>query len=60
MHTPARRAWAILKYALAVAVIAGVCTRHYYRKLGYHLEGPYMVKLLAPEDPRAAADDVFF
>jgi len=30
-----------------MAVIAGVGTRHYYRKLGYHLEGPYMVKSLA-------------
>jgi elongator complex protein 3 len=29
-----------------MAVIAGVGTRHYYRKLGYHLEGPYMVKNL--------------
>merc|ERR1711935_973147 len=27
-----------------MAVIAGVGTRHYYRKLGYELEGPYMVK----------------
>ena len=27
-----------------VAVISGVGTRHYYRKLGYELEGPYMVK----------------
>lgn len=27
-------------------VISGVGTRHYYRKLGYHLEGPYMVKML--------------
>ena len=27
-------------------VIAGVGTRHYYRKLGYLLEGPYMVKHL--------------
>ena len=27
-----------------IAVISGVGTRHYYRKLGYHLEGPYMVK----------------
>jgi len=27
-----------------MAVIAGVGTRHYYRKLGYYLEGPYMVK----------------
>jgi elongator complex protein 3 len=27
-------------------VIAGVGTRHYYRKMGYHLDGPYMSKLL--------------
>ena len=27
-----------------LAVIAGVGTRHYYRKLGYTLEGPYMCK----------------
>jgi elongator complex protein 3 len=26
-----------------MAVISGVGTRHYYRKLGYELEGPYMV-----------------
>lgn len=31
-----------------LAVISGVGTRHYYRRLGYHLEGPYMVKALAP------------
>lgn len=29
-----------------LAVIAGVGTRHYYRKLGYELDGPYMSKLL--------------
>lgn len=29
-----------------IAVISGVGTRKYYRKLGYHLEGPYMVKSL--------------
>ena len=29
-----------------LAVISGVGTRHYYRKLGYHLDGPYMVKSL--------------
>lgn len=29
-----------------LAVISGVGTRHYYRKLGYELEGPYMVKYL--------------
>jgi elongator complex protein 3 len=31
-----------------MVVISGVGTRHYYRKLGYRLEGPYMVKSLAP------------
>ena len=35
-----------------LAVISGVGTRHYYRKLGYHLEGPYMVKALPPPPPR--------
>ena len=29
-----------------VVVIAGVGTRHYYRKLGYELDGPYMSKWL--------------
>ena len=29
-----------------LAVIAGVGTRHYYRKLGYQLDGPYMSKTL--------------
>lgn len=29
-----------------MAVISGVGTRHYYAKLGYHLEGVYMVKYL--------------
>jgi elongator complex protein 3 len=33
-----------------MAVISGVGTRHYYRKLGYHLEGPYMVKMLTITD----------
>ena len=32
--------------SLKLAVISGVGTRHYYRKLGYHLEGHYMVKHL--------------
>lgn len=31
-----------------LAVISGVGTRHYYRKLGYELEGTYMVKKLEP------------
>ena len=30
-----------------LVVISGVGTRHYYRKLGYHLEGHYMVKTLS-------------
>lgn len=34
--------------SLKLAVISGVGTRHYYRKLGYYLEGNYMVKLLEP------------
>ncbi|XP_075988773.1 elongator complex protein 3 [Anticarsia gemmatalis] len=29
-----------------IAVISGVGTRNYYAKIGYHLEGPYMVKML--------------
>jgi len=29
-----------------LAVISGVGTRNYYAKLGYELEGPYMVKNL--------------
>lgn len=33
-----------------IAVISGVGTRNYYRKLGYELEGPYMVKSLLPGD----------
>lgn len=29
-----------------IAVISGVGTRNYYRKLGYQLDGPYMSKSL--------------
>jgi elongator complex protein 3 len=29
-----------------LAIISGVGTRHYYRKLGYSLDGPYMSKML--------------
>ncbi|CAH8532860.1 unnamed protein product [Schistosoma turkestanicum] len=39
----------IAKYehgSLKIAVISGVGTRNYYRKLGYELEGPYMTKIL--------------
>ena len=32
--------------SVKLAVIAGVGTRHYYRKLGFELEEPYMVKYL--------------
>jgi elongator complex protein 3 len=32
--------------SVKIGVISGVGTRHYYRKLGYELEGPYMVKNL--------------
>ena len=28
--------------SIKMAVISGVGTRHYYRKLGYELEGPYI------------------
>ena len=36
-----------------LAVISGVGTRHYYRKLGYELENTYMVKYLNKEDESA-------
>lgn len=39
-----------------IAVISGVGTRNYYRKLGYHLEGPYMVKSLVPGEYRSVFD----
>jgi len=32
--------------SVKLVVIAGVGTRHYYRKLGYQLDGPYMSKWL--------------
>ena len=32
--------------SVKLAVISGVGTRHYYRKLGFELEGTYMVKEL--------------
>jgi elongator complex protein 3 len=40
-----------------VVVIAGVGTRHYYRKLGYELDGPYMSKWLAPKAAGAEEDE---
>lgn len=35
-----------------LAVISGVGTRHYYRKMGYELDGPYMAKQLLPAPSR--------
>ncbi|CAD6579473.1 MAG: Elongator subunit [Cyphobasidiales sp. Tagirdzhanova-0007] len=32
--------------SLKLAVISGVGVRNYYAKLGYHLEGPYMMKMI--------------
>jgi len=32
--------------SVKMAVISGVGTRDYYRKLGYELDGPYMSKIL--------------
>lgn len=32
--------------SLKMAVISGVGTRDYYRKMGYELDGPYMSKKL--------------
>ncbi|OEU21031.1 histone acetyltransferase ELP3 [Fragilariopsis cylindrus CCMP1102] len=33
-----------------IVVISGVGTRHYYRKLGYDLDGPYMSKLFVDDN----------
>lgn len=35
--------------SIKIAVISGVGTRNYYRKLGYELDGPYMSKSLISE-----------
>ncbi|KAJ2237089.1 Elongator subunit [Coemansia sp. RSA 485] len=35
--------------SVKLAVISGVGTRHYYRRLGYELDGPYMSKMLVSE-----------
>ena len=40
----AERISAVEHRSRKLLVISGVGTRHYYRKLGYTLEGPYMVK----------------
>ncbi|CAH1100295.1 unnamed protein product [Psylliodes chrysocephalus] len=44
--------------SVKMAVISGVGTRNYYRKLGYALEGPYMVKSLKPGEYISAFDYV--
>ncbi|XP_055338450.1 elongator complex protein 3-like [Paramacrobiotus metropolitanus] len=40
-----------------MAVISGVGTRDYYRKLGYELEGPYMTKTLRTEQVKIVRQD---
>lgn len=35
-----------LTRAVYFVSLAGVGTRNYYRKIGYRLQGPYMVKML--------------
>lgn len=42
--------------SVKIAVISGVGTRNYYRKLGYELEGPYMVKSLKEGEYRSALE----
>lgn len=32
--------------SIKIAVISGVGTKNYYRKMGYELDGPYMSKSL--------------
>lgn len=43
--------------SVKLAVISGVGTRHYYAKLGYHLENTYMVKKLEPHAAGINGDD---
>lgn len=40
-----------------ISVISGVGTRHYYRKLGYELDGPYMSKMLDTTEVEAMNED---
>jgi elongator complex protein 3 len=39
--------------SIKLAVISGVGTRHYYRKLGYELDGPYMSKWLMADSVKS-------
>ena len=41
--------------SLKILVISGVGTRHYYRRLGYELDGPYMTKRI-DQDPDFAPE----
>jgi histone acetyltransferase (RNA polymerase elongator complex component) len=43
-----------------ILVISGVGTRHYYRKMGYTLDGPYMSKMLSPVNDDDDDDDNSF
>lgn len=42
-----------------LAVISGVGTRDYYRRLGYELDGPYMSKMLRSDESDALEDDAW-
>ena len=42
------------EHAIASYHVVGVGTRDYYRKLGYHLEGVYMVKSLTDDETAPA------
>ena len=40
-----------------LSVISGVGVRSYYARLGYHLDGPYMSKMLQRDDEDSDDDD---
>lgn len=40
-----------------ISVISGVGVRSYYKRLGYHLDGPYMSKMLEDEDGDDSEED---
>lgn len=42
--------------SVKIVVISGVGTRNYYRKLGYELDGPYMVKSLQDGEYKSALE----
>ncbi|CAH1389430.1 unnamed protein product [Nezara viridula] len=41
-----------------IAVISGVGTRNYYRKIGYELDGPYMSKILTCENDKLKSQQI--